>query len=62
MRERCKSIFTYKQLKRLSKDVGFSMTDGPAYVNFQQWLKVFQYYIIGVADEKKDWFVDRIQD
>jgi len=53
MKERCKRIFTYKQLKRISKDVGFSMTDGPAYVNFQQWLKVFQYYIIGVADEKK---------
>ncbi len=53
MRDRCKHIFSYKQLKRLSKDVGFSMTDCPAYINFQQWLKVFQYYIIGVADEKK---------
>jgi len=53
MRERCEYIFSYKQLKRLSKDVGFNVTDCPAYINFQQWLKVFQYYIIGVPDEKK---------
>jgi len=53
MRERCKYIFSPKQLKRLSKEVGFSMTDCPAYITFQQWLKVFQYYIIGVSDGKK---------
>jgi 23S rRNA (adenine-N6)-dimethyltransferase len=29
------------------------MTDCPAYITFQQWLKVFQYYIIGVSDGKK---------
>ena len=53
MKERCKYIFSYKQLKRLSSDVGFNITDSPAYINFQQWLKVFQYYIVGVPDEKQ---------
>ena len=53
MRTRCKYIFSYKQIKRLSNDIGFKMTDSPTCLSQDQWLKVFQYFIIGVSDEKK---------
>ena len=53
MKTRCKYIFSYKQIKRLSSDIGFKMTDSPTFLSHDQWLKVFQYFIIGVSDEKK---------
>lgn len=53
MKSRCKDIFSYKQIKRLSRDIGFKITDSPTYLNYEQWLKVFQYFIIGVSGEKK---------
>ncbi|QUI25403.1 23S ribosomal RNA methyltransferase Erm [Vallitalea pronyensis] len=54
MKSRCKGIFSYKQMKRLSNDIGFQITDSPTCLSHEQWLKVFQYYIIGVSDEKKE--------
>ena len=54
MKMRCKDIFSYKQLKRLSKDIGFNINDSPTYLNHEQWLKVFQYFIIGISDDKKE--------
>jgi 23S rRNA (adenine-N6)-dimethyltransferase len=53
MKLRCKHIFSYKQIKRLSNDIGFKMTDSPTCLSYEQWLKVFQYFVIGVSDEKK---------
>lgn len=53
MKERCKDIFSYKQLKSLSNDVGFKITDSPTYLSNKQWLEVFQYFIIGVSYEKQ---------
>lgn len=53
LKTRCKYIFSYKQLERLSKDIGFKMIDGLTCLSHYQWLKVFQYFIIGVSDEKK---------
>jgi len=37
----------------VSIDIGFKMTDSPTCLSFDQWLKVFQYFLIGVSDEKK---------
>ncbi|AFS78141.1 rRNA (adenine-N(6)-)-methyltransferase [Gottschalkia acidurici 9a] len=54
MKTRCKNIFSYKQIKRLSRDIGFGMTDSPTCLSYEQWLKVFQYFAIGVSDEKKN--------
>lgn len=53
MKSKCKHIFSYKQIKRLSNDIGFKMTDSPTCLSFEQWLKVFQYFVIGVSHEKK---------
>ena len=53
MKTRCENIFSYKQIKRLSRDIGFQMTDSPTCLSYEQWLKVFQYFAIGVSDEKK---------
>ena len=53
IKSRCKHIFSYRQFKRLSIDIGFKMTDSPTCLRFDQWLKVFQYFLIGVSDEKK---------
>lgn len=53
MKNKCKHIFSYKQIKRLSNDIGFKMTDSPTCLSFEQWLKVFQYFVIGVSHEKK---------
>lgn len=53
MKSKYKYIFSYKQIKRLSNDIGFKMTDSPTCLSFEQWLKVFQYFVIGVSREKK---------
>jgi len=53
IKSRCKYIFSYKQIKRLSNDIGFKMTDSPTCLSYEQWLKVFQYFLIGVSDERK---------
>lgn len=53
LRERLKYIFSNEQLKRLSKNIEFKITDSPTDLNFKQWLKVFQYFIIGVSSEKQ---------
>lgn len=53
IKTRCKKIFSHKQIKRLASDTGFKVTDSPIKINYEKWLKIFQYYIIGVAGEKK---------
>jgi 23S rRNA (adenine-N6)-dimethyltransferase len=53
MKSRCKHIFSYRQIERLSRDIGFKITDRPTYLSYEQWLKVFQYFVIGVSDDKK---------
>ncbi len=39
-----KSLFTYKQWKRMSKDLCFSMDATPSELSFEQWLGLFQCY------------------
>lgn len=53
VKSRCKHIFSYKQIKRLASDVGFKISDSPICLSYEQWLKVFQYFVIGVSDQKK---------
>ena len=48
-----KNIFTYEQLKRLSKDLGFPLKVTPSALKFEQWLGLFKYFLTGVAEEKK---------
>ncbi len=53
LKEKTKNIFSYKQLKRLSENIGFQITDSPVNLNFEKWLKIFQYFIIGVSIDKQ---------
>lgn len=53
IKSRCKGIFSYKQIKRLSSDIGFDTIDSPTCLSYEQWLKIFQYFVIGVSNEKK---------
>ncbi|MCD6226007.1 23S ribosomal RNA methyltransferase Erm [bacterium] len=48
-----RKIFTNTQIKRLSRDLGFSLLATPSELNFNQWLGLFQYFLIGVTREKK---------
>ena len=48
-----KKIFTYEQLKRLSKDLGFNLSVTATDLDFNQWLGLFNYFIVGVEDNKK---------
>jgi 23S rRNA (adenine-N6)-dimethyltransferase len=48
-----KKIFTYEQLKRLSKDLGFNLSATATELNFNQWLGLFNYFMVGVEDNKK---------
>jgi len=48
-----KKIFTHQQLKRLSKNLGFNFLSTPTDLSFNQWLGLFDYFLIGVEDNKK---------
>ena len=49
-----KKIFTYTQWKRLSRDLKFPIKVKPTELRFDEWLKLFSYFLTGVAEEKKD--------
>lgn len=47
-------IFTYNQIKRLARDLGFDRQKATlTSLNFEQWLGLFNYFLIGVEDSKK---------
>lgn len=48
-----KEIFTYEQMKRLSKNICFDMKGTPMDLNFEQWVKLFDYYTENVIESKK---------
>jgi 23S rRNA (adenine-N6)-dimethyltransferase len=51
--ERLQSIFTYTQLKRLAREMGFSLGSQMINLLSKQWLGLFAYYRIGVSLEKQ---------
>lgn len=48
-----KEVFTYEQMKRLSKNLGFDMKGSPLDLNFDQWIKLFNYYNENVIESKR---------
>jgi len=48
-----KHVFTYEQWKRLSKNLSFPLKATPGELKFEQWLGLFEYFLIGVIDSKK---------
>ena len=48
-----KKVFTYEQWKRLARSLKFPIKVTASGLNFEQWLGLFQYFLTGVAEEKK---------
>ena len=48
-----KNVFTYPQLKRLSKNYKFSLKANPLDLNFSQWCGLFAFYDRHVTENKK---------
>lgn len=48
-----KDIFTYEQWKRLSRENGFPIKVLPSQLSFDQWLKLFEFFLKAVPNEKK---------
>ena len=48
-----KSIFTKQQFSRLSNNLEFSITSTPTQLTFEQWLGIFNYFVVGVEANKK---------
>ncbi len=50
---RLKRIFTRPQIKCLARSNGFSMSARVVDLSLAQWLAVFRYYLVGVAEDRK---------
>lgn len=48
-----KNIFSYPQWKRLAKDNRFNVESMPSQLSLEQWVSVFNYFLVGVPEEKK---------
>ena len=48
-----KHAFTYEQWKRLSKNLSFPLRATPTELKFEQWLGLFEYFLVRVIDSKK---------
>jgi 23S rRNA (adenine-N6)-dimethyltransferase len=48
----CKGILTYRQFRKLSKELGFSYQATPSELTFHQWLGLFQYFT-GTVDRSR---------
>ena len=53
LKKALQKIFTYKQLKRLSKDLKFDLSAKPTELNLDQWIGLFNYFLIGANENKK---------
>ncbi len=48
-----KQVFTYPQWKRLAKENRFHIDAIPSDLNLNQWLAIFNYFLVGVNADKK---------
>lgn len=53
LQEGLKAIFTNNQFARLAKDLAFSVRATPTQLNFDQWLGLYNYLLVGVDNSKK---------
>ena len=53
LEERFGKIFTKEQFKHLTKDLKFKLDVVPTDLNFEQWLGLFKYFMVGVSSYKK---------
>ena len=52
-KEKAKSIFTYEQLKRLSKSIKLDLTAKVSSITYEQWIGIFNCYKQFVPEDKK---------
>ncbi len=52
-KEKTKNVFTYKQLKRLSKPIKLDVNTNITSITYNQWLEIFNSYKQFVQDDKK---------
>jgi 23S rRNA (adenine-N6)-dimethyltransferase len=53
LKKNYKNIFTYKQWKRLARDLGFSTDAQPFDLNLRQWIELFTFFNEQISAEKK---------
>ncbi len=53
LRTAYKKVLTHEQWKRLSKNLSFSLKATPTELTFEQWMNLFEYFLMGVIDSKK---------
>lgn len=55
LKNKCKNLFTYKQIKRLARDNNFKLKANPTDLSFDQWYQLFQFFSsgTGISREKK---------
>ncbi|MDK2949321.1 MAG: rRNA (adenine-N6)-dimethyltransferase [Patescibacteria group bacterium] len=55
IKDSLKKIFTVNQLKRISLENSFNLNSKPTEINFEKWWSIFNYYVIGVENKKKNY-------
>lgn len=53
LRKGYKHIFSNAQFSKLAKDLGFSVDANPRDLVFEQWLKMFAFFLIGVEEKRR---------
>lgn len=53
LKKALQKIFTYEQLKKLSKNLKFNFLAKPTRLNPGQWIGLFNYFLIGTDKNKK---------
>ena len=52
-KQKAKSIFTYEQLKRLSKSIKLDLNAKVSSITYEQWIGIFNCYKQFVPEDKK---------
>lgn len=52
--EALKSIFTKAQFVKLSRNLSFNPLSKPTQLDFDQWMGLYNYFLVGVTDDKKN--------
>ncbi len=53
LKNKCKNIFSYQQLKSLSRNYGFNLRANPTDLSFDQWYQLFQFFDNTLTEKKQ---------
>lgn len=53
LKNKCKNIFSYQQLKSLSRNYGFNLRANPTDLSFDQWYQLFQFFDTTLTEKKQ---------